>query len=312
MSVNNLSPINQKIIEANKEKVSNQQPQVDLSQKPDTVSFSSKKVARNTGIGAILGGIIGGIKGSLKKAAPDKLTQDAQAQIKQGKEKIINNLGNKIADVVSKVKSGAELTTEEKEIAKDFHISPFIKFYTEDLLKRYEQLRDCKQYNGILATLNKIYGSESVIKEKLMRQQYYDVFDGKISIDEFNECFAAWDDEFKTGFLNHKRTQEAFEILKKNGTYSENETPFNYINLRNSIQEKIPEIEKGCEEKYCSKLYQQLEETVKNSVSKVDIKCIAKSAGIGVAIIGGIALVGSLIYKTIHNKKSVQNGQTIQ
>ncbi len=132
MSVENLSPLSQKIIEVRNESVQNQ-PYVDLSQKPDTVKLSSKvnnnkKVGKYIAIGAIgaaimAGGVIlacsliknGKLLGADKAQKYASKIQSEAEKLSQEVTELFNNggikNGNKIANI-TQGESGVEIMEE--------------------------------------------------------------------------------------------------------------------------------------------------------------------------------------------------------
>lgn len=280
------------------------QTQTELPQaKPDTVELSTKKKVATTGIGAVIGGLIGGIKANSNKSK-QIMASKMQQQLKQGKEQIVNDLANKIADIAVKIRNGVELSADEKEMAEDFSLPSFIKFYKEGT-KPYEQFRNFKDYRQIVGASARIESGIYLDMEHQARLHFYDAAAGKMPLKEFGEHFETWYDEFKEAFQKNERVHELLDALKNNTPfegYEPNDIPMLWGLVRtNATVVPYGNIGKGCEEKYCGKLYQQLEENIKNSMNTMNKKQIIKSAGIGAVIVGGLALAGTLIYN--HAKK---------
>ena len=130
MSVENLSPLNQKVIETRNQNVQNQ-PYVDLSSKPDTVEISSKnnkKIGKYLAIGAIGAAILAGgailacslvkngkLLGADKAQKYASKIQSEAEKLSQEVTELFNNggikNGNKIANI-TQGESGVEIMEE--------------------------------------------------------------------------------------------------------------------------------------------------------------------------------------------------------
>lgn len=350
MSADNLliSPINQKYVEANKEKVSNQQPQVDLTQKPDTVSFSGKKVARNTGIGTLFGGILLGFLKNKKVKDIDlndqlstdiapppinskrivdkaKLMYIKKLKIERGKS--ASEFWSKILDIVKKISNGEELLSEEIKLAKTFNLdTPLMRYiYLNDkkdadlLIEALKNLEKEQAYNP-----DKVNSTLISAKTKIVFNQHFVMMPEQIrgyargKIDAANSI-DLYGDKMKSAVLDALKHEPRYNIDEK-GFIKGCEHLF-----YNGVQERFErdgsdtlkhlssllfnaEDTSNLAEKYVENTLAQVNDKIKSGIkSEIIKKETLKSVGVGAAIAGSIALIGSLIYKAVKNKKAEQS-----
>jgi len=326
MSINYLSPMLTQQLEKQAKGNVDSIVKVNPSQKPDTVYFSGKKVARNTGFAAIFGGILGTVKSIFQPK--DSITTKQNIPIEeQVAQKALNELRARARDILDKINQGKELSKEEADIAHIFKFdNPLIRYLFKNDANILEGMKtmfkDISRGDELAYMSIGSYRKEGLNKINssflpFFRQAVLDHLNGTKDNSELFNILS--DDSY-----NFTRTCKLSDYIKECSPKSESEA----INCWNQIycdminplgpikdvcanEDELIEVHKNLTKDRIAELIESAKQQANNTKSQLLNKQTLKSAGIGAVIAGGIALAGSLIYKALkaNNVKENQSKQ---